>query len=100
MTINDDAVLFEPKNTGDEWFRWHTGATKLPDISGSGNTWQVAWNRNQLTLTANRPIRVEAIEWPSALLGKNYTVVIKAGEAGANLQLTTEVTLPRNDREQ
>jgi hypothetical protein len=94
VTINDNAVLFKPKNTDDEWFRWHIGATKPPDIRGSGNTWQVAWNRNQLTLKANRPIQVEAIEWPNALLGKSHAVIIKSVNAGADLQLTSVVTFP------
>lgn len=95
VTVHDNAALFEPKKTGEEWFRWHTGATKLPTISGTGHKWLVAWKGNRLTLEANRPIQVEAIEWPNALLGQSYTVIIKAGEAGADLQLQTEVTIPR-----
>jgi hypothetical protein len=95
VTVSDEAEMFDGKQPGDEWFRWHTGAQQQPGVSGAGKAWTVSWGSNRLTLVADRPIAVEALEWRSALLKKHFVVVVRAAEAGDKLNLVSTVAFPR-----
>jgi hypothetical protein len=98
VSVEDNAVLFEPRDAGEEWFRWHIGSTEKPAIAKNDDgTWKVVWGSNTLTLSANRALLVDAVAWRNDVLPekKHYCVVVKAAQSGAGLKLTTELSFPR-----
>jgi hypothetical protein len=87
-----DTVQFRDQvPAGTEVYRFHTGSTLPLQISGSGTSWQVAWEGATMSISADRAIVVGQAEWPDAVLpGKMHRVItIRSVDALESMAMTS-----------
>jgi hypothetical protein len=94
VTVEDRAMLFQPRAGGEEWFRWHTGSTENPSVQKKQDgSWAVSWGSNELNLAADRELLVETVVWRNSVVqAPHFCVVVKAAETGCGLELTTTLS--------
>ncbi len=99
MEISDSAQLLAPKASGDEWFRFHTGAVSSNDlaVSESNGQWTVAFSNTDAVMgfTADKPIIVDVREFDNGATAhkRHACILIKSREASSTLTLTTSLVL-------
>lgn len=99
MEISDSAQLLAPKASGDEWFRFHTGAVSSNDlaVSESNGQWTVAFANTDaaMVFVADKPITVDVLELDDgATVHKRHAcILIKSRETSSTLTLTTRLVL-------
>jgi hypothetical protein len=94
-----DTVQFRDRvAAGTEVYRFHTGSTLPLEISGGGMSWQVRWGDATMTISADRDIVVDQVEWPDAVLpGKMHrAITIRSVDALESMAMTSmlEVAMP------
>ncbi len=96
VTIQDDVVMKEghAKLQGEEWFRFHTGATGKIEIRRITDQSHIAaWDGVEIEFEATHPIVVEVILWPNAMHYRARCLVIKGVTAERSLGLCTIVRM-------
>ncbi len=94
LTISDEAVLSArgAKPEGDEWFRFHTGATEPIGLQKiDDRRWRAEWPAATLEFTARQPIVLDQVPWPNVALRKIQCLTVKCTVRGARMDLETVV---------
>jgi len=99
MEISDSAQLLAPKASGDEWFRFHTGAVSSNDLAvlESSGQWTVAFANTDAVMefTADKPITVDVREFDDGATAhkRHACILIQCEEASSTLMLNTRLVL-------
>lgn len=95
VTIEDHVSLAQPAPAGTEFYRLHTGSAEPLEISGTGHQWNVQWRGVKATISADRDIQVDQVDWPDATKPpfRHRTIVIRATGVGQGLSLDTIINV-------
>jgi hypothetical protein len=98
FTIDDHVDLINNAVASTEFYRFHTGSAEALTVSGGGVSWNVGWAGTSVTITADRPIFVEQIDWADATKAPFHhrALIIRAVEPGSTLNLSTRVQVDRS----
>lgn len=97
VEVEDRAAMKAARKGGEEWFRWITGTPdKIEIVQKEKNLVTATWPAAEVTFKADRAIKVETMEYPSAVLDLKPAkiLLVKVSDPGESLQLKTEVRLP------
>lgn len=101
VEVEDSVKMKASRKGGEEWFRWITGAAeKIEIVQKESGLVTATWSAAEVTFKSDRPIKVETMEYPSAVydLKPAKILLVKVSDPGESLELKTQVRLPEPKR--